>query len=185
MSDKETVEAETSAAPAEVSSSPAFEPEGEVTMPEGWMYRQRRFLGLNIPWYASPKTQLIIVAFVCFMCPGMFNALGGMGGGGKTTNTTADNMVGTTFLASETLLTIYDRILPFTPLSRSLDSLVEPLSTNLVSSTHWHSEVLDTAFTLLHYWFPSTALKPLHSILLLVCILVCVQVFCGLRRELS
>jgi hypothetical protein len=34
-----------------------------------------------------------MVAFVCFMCPGMFNALGGLGGGGKTDATLADNMV--------------------------------------------------------------------------------------------
>jgi hypothetical protein len=27
------------------------------------------------------------------MCPGMFNALGGLGGGGKTDATLADNMV--------------------------------------------------------------------------------------------
>ena len=41
-------------------------------------------LGLfRIPYYYSPKAQLIIVAFVCFLCPGMFNALSGMGGGGQ------------------------------------------------------------------------------------------------------
>lgn len=62
-------------------------------LPQGWMYRQRRVFGLNIPWYASPRVQLVMVAFVCFMCPGMFNALGGMGGGGKTDATLADNMV--------------------------------------------------------------------------------------------
>lgn len=62
-------------------------------LPQGWMYRHRRIFGLNIPWYASPRVQLVMVAFVCFMCPGMFNALGGMGGGGKTDATLADNMV--------------------------------------------------------------------------------------------
>jgi MFS family permease len=61
-------------------------------LPTGWKYRQRRIFGLNIPWYASPKVQLLMVAFVCFMCPGMFNALGGLGGGGKTDATLADNM---------------------------------------------------------------------------------------------
>jgi hypothetical protein len=62
-------------------------------LPNGWIYRHRRIFGLNIPWYASPRVQLVMVAFVCFMCPGMFNALGGMGGGGKTDATLADNMV--------------------------------------------------------------------------------------------
>jgi hypothetical protein len=33
----------------------------------GWKYR--RFFGL--PHYASPQTQLVLVAFVCFLCPGM------------------------------------------------------------------------------------------------------------------
>ncbi|KAJ5935300.1 DUF895 domain membrane protein [Penicillium verhagenii] len=68
------------------------EPVAAPDMPQGWRYRQRRLFGLNIPWYASPKVQLVMVAFVCFMCPGMFNALGGMGGGGKTDATLADNM---------------------------------------------------------------------------------------------
>ncbi|KAJ6084136.1 hypothetical protein N7486_010936 [Penicillium sp. IBT 16267x] len=61
-------------------------------LPSGWRYRHRRVFGLNIPWYASPRVQLVMVSFVCFMCPGMFNALGGMGGGGKTDATLADNM---------------------------------------------------------------------------------------------
>ncbi|KHN94892.1 DUF895 domain membrane protein [Metarhizium album ARSEF 1941] len=63
-----------------------------VNLPAGWRYRQRRIFGVAIPWYASPQTQLIMVSFVCFLCPGMFNAFGGMGGGGKTDATLADNM---------------------------------------------------------------------------------------------
>lgn len=58
-------------------------------LPSGWMYRHRG----RIPWYASPAIQLGLVAFVCFLCPGMFNSLGGLGGGGKTDATLADNMV--------------------------------------------------------------------------------------------
>jgi len=68
-------------------------PTEDITLPEGWKYRQRRVGKFAIPWYASPKVQLGMVAFVCFLCPGMFNALGGMGGGGKTDPTLADNMV--------------------------------------------------------------------------------------------
>lgn len=64
-----------------------------LDLPHGWKYRQRRIFGFDIPWYASPKIQLLMVAFVCFMCPGMFNALSGLGGGGKTDATLADNMV--------------------------------------------------------------------------------------------
>ncbi|MCJ1306622.1 hypothetical protein MMC25_000265 [Agyrium rufum] len=55
--------------------------------PAGWKYRS--YYGL--PYYASPATQLLIVSFVCFLCPGMFNALSGTGGGGQVKATTADN----------------------------------------------------------------------------------------------
>ncbi|KAI5460566.1 major facilitator superfamily domain-containing protein [Mariannaea sp. PMI_226] len=61
-------------------------------LPRGWKYRQYSLFGKLLPWYASPQVQLVLVAFVCFMCPGMFNALGGLGGGGKTDATLADNM---------------------------------------------------------------------------------------------
>ena len=33
--------------------------------------------------YNSPVTQVCLIALVCFCCPGMFNALSGMGGGGQ------------------------------------------------------------------------------------------------------
>ncbi|XMA16626.1 hypothetical protein WAI453_009417 [Rhynchosporium graminicola] len=64
----------------------------DLDLPNGWMYRQRKLAMFNIPWFASPKVQLIIVSFVCFLCPGMFNALGGLGGGGRKDATLADNM---------------------------------------------------------------------------------------------
>jgi hypothetical protein len=76
--------------------SPAFddaEPVGTLDLPPGWKYKRIRLFGFTLPWYASPKVQLLMVSFVCFMCPGMFNALGGMGGGGKINPTLADNMV--------------------------------------------------------------------------------------------
>ncbi|KAG1832618.1 major facilitator superfamily domain-containing protein [Suillus subalutaceus] len=34
-------------------------------------------------FYYHPITQISLLGFVCFMCPGMFNALGGLGGGGQ------------------------------------------------------------------------------------------------------
>jgi hypothetical protein len=52
----------------------------ELVLPSGWMYRQFEIGSLKLPWYASPPAQLLVVAIVCFMCPGMFNALNGMGG---------------------------------------------------------------------------------------------------------
>lgn len=38
--------------------------------PRGWMYKARKVGPLTIPYYASPKAQLLLVAFVCFLCPG-------------------------------------------------------------------------------------------------------------------
>lgn len=61
----------------------------EAPRPPGWMYKKISTFG----WYASPKVQLGMVAFVCFLCPGMFNALSGLGGGGKADPSLADDMV--------------------------------------------------------------------------------------------
>ncbi|KAJ2340068.1 hypothetical protein GGH91_004286, partial [Coemansia sp. RSA 2671] len=41
--------------------------------------------------YYSAMTQVIIVGFVCFLCPGMFNALNGTGGGGQLDTTAGNN----------------------------------------------------------------------------------------------
>ncbi|KAL2149776.1 hypothetical protein VTH82DRAFT_8428 [Thermothelomyces myriococcoides] len=50
--------------------------------PKGWMYKGFSFKGKEI-WFASPIVQLLIVSMVCFLCPGMYNALTGLGGGGQ------------------------------------------------------------------------------------------------------
>lgn len=69
------------------------EPVGDLQLPRGWMYKSWGLGRWRTPWYASPRFQLGMVAFVCFMCPGMFNALGGLGGGGKADASLADQMV--------------------------------------------------------------------------------------------
>lgn len=61
-----------------------------VVMPEGRKYRSTKIGPVTLPHYASPASQLVIVAFVCFLCPGMFNALSGMGGGGQVSAHAAD-----------------------------------------------------------------------------------------------
>lgn len=43
------------------------------------------------PGYRHPIVQVLLVSFVCFSCPGMFNALAGLGGGGQIDATTQDN----------------------------------------------------------------------------------------------
>lgn len=71
--------------------TPSGEESGRLSRPTGWMYRSFRVGPIRLPWYASPPSQLILVALVCFLCPGMFNAVSGLGGGGQVNATTANN----------------------------------------------------------------------------------------------
>lgn len=50
--------------------------------PKGWLYKGFNLFGKET-WFASPKVQLLMISIVCFLCPGMFNALGGLGGAGQ------------------------------------------------------------------------------------------------------
>jgi hypothetical protein len=71
-----------------------------LELPNSWKYKRFSILGYKLPWYASPPIQLVIVSFVCFLCPGMFNALNGMGGGGQldpTANNRANTALYSTF----------------------------------------------------------------------------------------
>jgi len=62
-----------------------------LELPNSWKYKRISVLGYKFPWYASPPVQLVIVAFVCFLCPGMFNAVNGMGGGGQVDGKASDD----------------------------------------------------------------------------------------------
>lgn len=70
-----------------ISSSPQEEAhnhdDGPIQRPRGLIYKGVRLFGKDF-WYAMPSAQLLMVSLVCFMCPGMFNALSGMGGAGLT-----------------------------------------------------------------------------------------------------
>jgi MFS family permease len=72
-------------------SSVVGEEDGRIYNKKAWMYRTRRLGPFTIPCYASPPFQLALVAFVCFLCPGMFNAVNGLGGGGQFDQYVADN----------------------------------------------------------------------------------------------
>ncbi|KAH8731507.1 major facilitator superfamily domain-containing protein [Phaeosphaeriaceae sp. PMI808] len=61
--------------------SPSLPYEGES--PVGWKNKRIRFGPITLPAYASPESQLLLISFVCFLCPGMFNALNGLGGAGQ------------------------------------------------------------------------------------------------------
>jgi hypothetical protein len=99
MASEEPVSAAAATYPTDVKESPNVEHDlvddqtVEVQRPTGWKHRERKIGNFSLGWYASPNSQLLMVSFVCFLCPGMFNALGGLGGGGQTDATLADNMV--------------------------------------------------------------------------------------------
>ncbi|CAO3593347.1 unnamed protein product [Absidia cylindrospora] len=49
-------------------------------------------MGFSLPFrYNSPTFQIFLVGFICFCCPGMYNALTGMGGGGKSSTEAVNN----------------------------------------------------------------------------------------------
>ena len=43
---------------------------GAADIPKGWKYKSFKIGPITLPWYASPEAQLILVAIVCFLCPG-------------------------------------------------------------------------------------------------------------------
>jgi len=56
---------------------------------------------ISLPPWRSPISQVMLTGFVCFLCPGMFNALNGIGGGGQVgasdVNAKANTALYTTF----------------------------------------------------------------------------------------
>ncbi|KAL3470449.1 major facilitator superfamily domain-containing protein [Aspergillus californicus] len=55
----------------------------QVLTGKPWMYKPIKIGPWTLPYFASPQIQLILVSFVCFLCPGMYNAVSGLGGGGQ------------------------------------------------------------------------------------------------------
>lgn len=71
---------------SETASPPPYDNEAAVnSQPLGkpWMYKRLKIGRWQMPWFASPMVQLCLVSFVCFLCPGMFNAVSGLGGAGQ------------------------------------------------------------------------------------------------------
>lgn len=44
--------------------------DGHVERPTGWRYKKVKIGPIRLPYYASPEAQLLLVSFVCFLCPG-------------------------------------------------------------------------------------------------------------------
>jgi MFS family permease len=60
---------------------------GTGTAPPEYTARPTGLKGI----YYNPQTQVAMVGLVCFMCPGLFNSLSGIGGGGQVDETTGAN----------------------------------------------------------------------------------------------
>ncbi|KAI4655958.1 hypothetical protein J4E93_000674 [Alternaria ventricosa] len=73
---------------------------GDFERPKGWKYRSLRIGPIKLPCYASPESQLTLVSFVCFLCPGMFNAVNGIGAAGLDDDAHASNAANTTLYAT-------------------------------------------------------------------------------------
>ena len=75
--------------------STSLEPSPEIMQQHAhgkpWMYKKYKLGPISIPHYASPEFQIVFVALVCFLCPGMFNAVNGLGAGGGVDAHTIDN----------------------------------------------------------------------------------------------
>jgi len=63
--------------------SPTPAIEGTEKRGKPWMYKTLKLGPITVPAYATPQFQIIFVAFVCFLCPGMFNAVNGLGAAGQ------------------------------------------------------------------------------------------------------
>uniref|UniRef100_A0A1D1ZH07 UNC93-like protein 2 n=1 Tax=Anthurium amnicola TaxID=1678845 RepID=A0A1D1ZH07_9ARAE len=64
--------------------------DGAVAPSEAAQQQQQEGKGKGFR-YNSPLMQVVLIGFVCFCCPGMFNALSGMGGGGQVDHDAADD----------------------------------------------------------------------------------------------
>ena len=82
MSDSTNEKMATTSAGSAGTDSPPPEIIGVKPTGKPWMYKKLKLGPITIPAYASPQFQIVFVALVCFLCPGMFNAVNGLGAGG-------------------------------------------------------------------------------------------------------
>ncbi|KAK5278040.1 hypothetical protein LTR40_009650, partial [Exophiala xenobiotica] len=76
--------------------------------------RKRSLFGFKVPSYSDPMVQIVLVGFILFLNPGMYNALAGLGGAGQV-DATAQNNAGialhTTFAVIGFLVGIFHNFL--------------------------------------------------------------------------
>ncbi|KAG0130033.1 major facilitator superfamily domain-containing protein [Tuber indicum] len=68
--------------------------QGAMETPHEDNFYQRKgikILGIRLPPWRSPLAQVMLTGLVCFLCPGMFNALSGLGAGGQVDSRVQSN----------------------------------------------------------------------------------------------
>ena len=164
--------------------SPAhFVQHREVEMPTGWKYKNLKFGSITLPWYATPESQLILVSFVCFLCPGravQYNiSLQG------TDYVKACSMLSTALVVQGSLAKMLMLVTPQTPRSTllSLLSVSSPAQSPTLSASEspFHSVALDTVSTSAHTY---ATIKRITSAILSspASCLGAVQAFSGPRK---
>lgn len=130
---------------------------GEVEIPRGWKYKSLKLGPIALPWYASPESQLFLVSFVCFLCPGkalQHRIL-------RTTDCMkACSMLSTALVVqgslAKMLLLLTPRIPRSTLLSLLSVSSLAPSSTPSASGSPSHSVALDTVSMSAHIYATAT-----------------------------
>ena len=132
---------------------------GEVEIPRGWKYKSLKLGSIALPWYASPESQLILVSFVCFLCPGkplQHNSILLR----TTDRVKACSMLSTALVVQGSLANMLLLLTPQTPRSTLLSllsvSLLAPSSTPSASGSPSHSVALDTVSMSAHIYATAT-----------------------------
>lgn len=131
---------------------------GEVEIPRGWKYKSLKLGSIALPWYASPESQLILVSFVCCLCPGkplQDNILL------RTTDCVkAYSMLSPALVLQGSIAGMLLRLTPQTPRSTLLYLLsvssLAPSSTPSASGSPSHSVALDTVSISAHIYATAT-----------------------------
>jgi hypothetical protein len=155
----------------------------EVEIPTGWKYKSLKLGPITLPWYASPESQLILVSFVCFLCPGktvQHNIFL------RTTDyVKACSMLSTALVVQGSLTKRLMLVMPQTPRSMLLSLLSvsspAPSPTPSASESLSRSVALDTVSTSAHI-YASTLLITSGTWSLPASCLDAVQAFSGPRK---
>ncbi|PSR82436.1 hypothetical protein PHLCEN_2v6072 [Hermanssonia centrifuga] len=92
----------------------------------------QRPTGLRGFWY-NGTTQVTMLGFVCFMCPGLFNALNGLGAGGQVDSSTSAN-ANSALYATFAVAAFFAGCVNPAPLHRSINNVLGSKLTLLLGS---------------------------------------------------